>query len=78
MLLLFVPEFAPQQLTGFVGDLSQPLFERLFLLAIDLPVPRFAGSAGRLIAVGSCARSLLVGRGFLIAGRAVGIGILRR
>ena len=52
MLLLFVPEFAPQQLPGFVGDLPQPLFERLFLLAIDLSVGRFAGGTRRLVAVG--------------------------
>lgn len=33
--LLFQPEFAPQQLARIVGDLPQPLFQRLAAFAVE-------------------------------------------
>ena len=38
MLLLFVPEFAPEQFTRLIGDLAQPLFQRFAVFAIEVDI----------------------------------------
>lgn len=77
MLLLFVPEFAPQQFAGFVGNLPQPLFKRLFLFAINLPFGGPASGAGRTVGVATRTGSLLVGSILLSLRRAVFIRVAR-
>src|ERR1700712_1354867 len=77
MLLLFIPEFASQQLAGFVRNLSQPLFERLALLTVDVTVGRATGRACRLFVIGR--RAIGLGRAagnFLPARRAGRLFIL--
>ena len=48
MLLLFVPEFASQQLAGVVRDLSQPLFQGLAVLLVEAVVRRAQRGRGGL------------------------------
>ncbi len=36
MLLLFVPKFSAQQFAGVIGDLSEPLFQCLAMLLVQM------------------------------------------
>ena len=49
MLLLFVPEFASQQFAGVVGNLSEPLFQRLALFFAGLVGGRYRRARGLLV-----------------------------
>src|SRR5450830_236609 len=79
MELLFVPEFAPQQFSRIIGDLSQPLFQRLVAFTVDDigggPQGRLGGlfvaqlAAGYLVAAGMIARLAGLGVRRLVAGR---------
>ncbi|MNY46063.1 hypothetical protein D3C86_1812100 [compost metagenome] len=51
MLLLFIPEFTPQQLRRLVGDLSQPLFEGLALFTVQGAGAGIGRWAGGLLVV---------------------------
>ncbi|MNT84492.1 hypothetical protein D3C72_2245080 [compost metagenome] len=71
MLLLFVPELASEQFSRFIGDFTQPLFQRFAVFAIEVVIgaaQRWGG--GSLVAQ-------FTARHFIITwlGRVVGVGL---
>src|SRR5881394_2622129 len=74
MLLLFVPEFAPQKLTGVIRDLPQPLLQCLTLFTLDVVAGRAQGRRRMLLVTQFTARNL-VGTGLAWRrGRMPGVG----
>ena len=59
MLLLFVPEFASQQLAGVVRDLLQPLFQGLAAFAVEAGVAGAQRWRGGLFVAQFAARHLI-------------------
>ena len=73
-MLLFVEEFAPQQLARVVRNLPQPLFQRVALLTVQR---LGAGALGFVLRVAGTGLRLAVRRGRLI-GTIAGLALLLR
>lgn len=81
MLLLFVPEFAPQQFAGVVRDLLQPLFQGLAAFTVKAGVRGAQGRGGGLLIPQLAARHVIAtglrrgaGLGIMGAGFTLGWG----
>ena len=62
MLLLFVPEFAPEQFTRLIGDLAQPLLKGFAVFAIEIGIGVADRRHGGLLVAQFTARYFIIAR----------------